>query len=315
MSALFRRELSLVGSVEKTLEDLPSRSSELSADFQALSSSYRELLSMVMKLTSISDALQLKLRQTKGELSQSVKEVQRLNRSLKALNQEKSEILALTAHDLRSPLSGIHGLAELISSGEIDPEESAVFAGEIVATTNEMFSMVSQLLEIYRGDSSLKTSDEHWQKIALGELLSLIEDFPRPNAARKRIVLQFECDEPSRELFVESGLFSRVAENLLSNAVKFSSPGAMVYLALRRDGDCVALQVRDTGPGISKEDQEKLFTKTERLSSKPTDGEISAGLGLTIVHRILRHIGGRIWCESALGQGATFHVHFPARFL
>jgi len=314
MNALFKRELSLVGEVEKSLAEQVSDPDKVQSDFQQLSISYRELLATVMKLTSISDALQFKLRKAKADLSQSVEEVQRLNRSLKALNQEKNEILALTAHDLRSPLSGVQGLAELIAAGDIEPEESGVFAGEIVTSANEMLSMVSQLLEVYRTDSPLRASEENWQTLTLADLLGLVEDMPRPHAARKRILLHGECINPEQELYIEGGLFSRVADNLLSNAVKFSSPGKSVYLKIYREGDAVALEVRDNGPGLSESDRKKLFMKAETLSPRPTGGEISAGLGLTIVHRILKHLGGRIWCERVLGEGTTFHVRFPANF-
>ena len=103
----------------------------------------------------------------------------------------------------------------------------------------------------------------------------------------------------------------QVVENLVSNAVKYSPPGKSIFVRVRRTGNAVRCEVQDEGPGLSAEDQQKLFGKFARLTAKPTGGEQSTGLGLSIVKRLVEAMHGHVWCESEPGHGATFLVEFP----
>lgn len=311
MQALFSKELSLVKSIESVLVDHPPEPEEIRADFYKLSTSYRSLLAQVMKLTSISDATQLQLKHTKNELSVALGKVERLNKNLQTLNEEKDEILALAAHDLRSPLSGILGLADLIASGQTASEsETKSYASDISTLADDTLEMIRNLLDIYRFDQVDGTSTQLWP-VTLNELLVQIQDFSRANARRKNISVIASADYPECQVQIEIQLFLRVAENLVSNALKYSPSGKTIHIQLQAQKNHLLLTVRDEGPGISESDQEKLFTKFSRLSSRPTGGESSVGLGLAIVHRILSHLGGSIKCQSQLGKGATFIARFP----
>ena len=103
----------------------------------------------------------------------------------------------------------------------------------------------------------------------------------------------------------------QVFENLVSNAVKYSPPGKKIFVRLKAEAGVVRFEVEDQGPGLSKEDQKKLFGKFARLSAKPTGGEHSTGLGLSIVKRLVEAMNGKVWCESELGMGAKFIVTIP----
>jgi signal transduction histidine kinase len=104
-----------------------------------------------------------------------------------------------------------------------------------------------------------------------------------------------------------------VLDNLLSNAIKFSPPGSAVRVEVRGEGDQVVCAVRDSGPGLSPEDQARLFQRGVRLTPKPTAGEPSTGYGLAVAKELVESLGGRIWCESAVGQGACFTFRLPAQ--
>ncbi|MBC8039492.1 MAG: ATP-binding protein, partial [Opitutaceae bacterium] len=107
----------------------------------------------------------------------------------------------------------------------------------------------------------------------------------------------------------------QVLMNLVSNAVKYSPKGSTIWITARRDeadGSMVRLAVRDQGPGLSAEDQRKLFTPYTRLTSKTTASEHSVGLGLSIVKLMTEAMGGRVICESRLGEGAVFAAVLPA---
>jgi signal transduction histidine kinase len=103
-----------------------------------------------------------------------------------------------------------------------------------------------------------------------------------------------------------------VLDNLISNAVKYSPLGKNVYVQIGREGAMVRLNVQDEGPGFSEEDQLRLFGKYARLTPKPTGGEHSTGLGLSIVKRMVDRMHGHVWCSSKLGEGATFSLNLPA---
>jgi signal transduction histidine kinase len=103
----------------------------------------------------------------------------------------------------------------------------------------------------------------------------------------------------------------QVLDNLISNAIKFSSCGKSVFVHVRGNEHSIYIEVQDEGQGISQEDQKKLFGKFARLSARPTAGESSTGLGLSIVKSMVEAMNGKIWCESEFGQGATFIVELP----
>jgi signal transduction histidine kinase len=102
-----------------------------------------------------------------------------------------------------------------------------------------------------------------------------------------------------------------ILENLLSNAVKFSPPGGRVVVRLRRDGDAAVVTVADAGPGLSPEDQARLFQRGVRLTPKPTAGEPSTGYGLAVAKDLAARLGGELWCDSVLDEGCAFSLRLP----
>jgi signal transduction histidine kinase len=268
-----------------------------------------------MKLTSISDATQLQLKRTKLDLSSALSNVERLNRNLEAVSQEKDEILALAAHDLRSPLSGIRGLADLIvEESETTPGDVHSYAREIVNVADDTLEMIRDILDIYRLDGG--TADgQTTESIRISDLLSEASDISRANALRKRITMVIESVNADRSILIEKPLVVRVLENLVSNALKYSPRESTVTVRIDIEGKFLQMVVRDQGPGLSEADQAKLFKKFARLASRPTGGESSIGLGLAIVDRIVQHLGGRVWVETIPGQGATFKVELPVTVL
>jgi len=111
--------------------------------------------------------------------------------------------------------------------------------------------------------------------------------------------------------FVDQELVLQVLDNLLSNAVKYSPHGKNIFIRLRQDENYLRCEIQDEGPGLSEEEKPQLFNKFSRLDAQPTGGEHSTGLGLFIVKKLVEAMNGKVWCESELGQGATFIVAFP----
>jgi signal transduction histidine kinase len=133
----------------------------------------------------------------------------------------------------------------------------------------------------------------------------------RTASARKQIALDFAAGPPCWA-DADRKATLQIFDNLISNALKYSPIGSRVTLSLEARADCAEFQVRDQGPGISDEDQKKLFRKHTRLSARPTGGESSVGLGLSIVKRLAEAMGGSVACESSFGHGATFIVRWQS---
>ena len=102
----------------------------------------------------------------------------------------------------------------------------------------------------------------------------------------------------------------QIIDNLLSNAIKFSNHNTAVHITLKEENQTIRLEIDDEGPGIMEEDKAQLFKKFRKLNARPTDGESSTGLGLSIVKKYVEAMKSKVWCESEFGQGTTFIVEF-----
>jgi two-component system, sensor histidine kinase and response regulator len=233
----------------------------------------------------------------------------RYGQELRRLNEEKNEFMGIVAHDLRSPLGTINGFAELLlDDATMARPEVEDSARRIRDTATRMAEMVQNLLDanrIERGEMELKLAPTD-----LGALVASVVEAQRPRALAKSQTLRLESLTGPVPAVIDPSVTVQVIENLVSNAVKYSPPGKNILVRVKQGADCVCVEVQDEGPGLSAEDQKKLFGKFARLSAKPTGGEHSTGLGLSIVKKMVEAMNGRVWCESELGKGATFVVEF-----
>jgi two-component system sensor histidine kinase/response regulator len=130
-------------------------------------------------------------------------------------------------------------------------------------------------------------------------------------ARRKKINIQ--TDFPAEAVLARADVsaLDQVLDNLISNALKFSPPGKRIFISVRPAGNRAECVVRDEGPGFTAEDKEKMFRRYGRLSARPTGGEPSTGLGLSIVRKLVQAMDGELLCESNPGQGAAFTICLP----
>lgn len=233
---------------------------------------------------------------------------------LAELNREKSQFLALVAHDLKSPLTTIQGWAELIlaqlGSGRQPSEQQLERARDglarILRRTADMATLIDRLLEVNaleegRLNLALLPVD------ALAVVRAAVED-QAPAAAAKRIELRLEAPETLPAVTADHDALREVLDNLVSNAIKYSSPGGRVRVTLAEAAEDVRCAVHDDGPGIGAEEQPLLFQKFARLRARPTAGERSVGLGLFIVKALVELMGGRVRYQGGPGQGSAFVV-------
>lgn len=255
------------------------------------------------------------LRQTKAMKIQSwqiqshLLELTQQNNALLKSNQEKMQLISLVSHDLKGPFNRIFALVQLFNLHQENlTSEQKEYLGKIHNVATDGLSMVRNLLDSRRLED--KGMELHPTDIDLSALVSSLVKNYRSIAEKKNIRLVWNPTVPLM-LFADKLYLSRIIENLLSNALKFSPENKTVTVLASSLPGKIELTVQDEGPGISTEDQTKLFQRFQRLSARPTGGESSTGLGLFIVKSMVEKMGGKVLCKSELGNGATFTISLP----
>ena len=233
----------------------------------------------------------------------------RLREALEA----NKEILGITAHDLKNPLAGIIGLAEMILADADDGSASESVAENLPMLKGEaerMLKIVQDLLDSHRQGEELPLRIE---RTKLTDIISTVLRWNSQQAQHKEIVLG--CDVAlDVQVNVDVLAMQRVLDNYVSNAIKYSPQGTSVCVQAEIESCAipqVRVTVRDEGPGLTESDKAKAFGKLQRLSAKPTGGEHSTGLGLFIVKKLVEAHGGEVGVDSVIGQGSTFWFRLP----
>lgn len=235
-------------------------------------------------------------------------QLQENNALMKQLIEEKNEFLGIAAHDLKNPLASIIMTISMMQryNEKLDTRSLANYLQRIEITAERMLKTITDLLNINEIESGQVRL--HLESVNINELAADAAQHYQIIAQRKEI--RFIPDFPDADAVVKADKerLWEVMENLLSNAIKFSPSQKHVWLRIRDNGTTVRFEVQDEGPGLSEKDKAKLFQKFARLSAKPTGGEHSTGLGLSIVKKMVEAMDGEVWCESEIGKGATFII-------
>lgn len=232
------------------------------------------------------------------------------NNQLTALNEEKNNLVRILAHDLRSPIGQIIVLSDVLSLAQSNiPEEDAEIIVQIKDAAKRLNQMISKILDFDALDgNTIKILKE---PVRVNVLASEVVVSLRQTAAQKNIRINMTKSPDDIKVFTDHLILTQILENLISNAIKFSQPNTEVTIAVKSEQNFAILSVKDEGPGLTDEDKELLFTKYQKLSAKPTQGEASTGLGLSIVKRFVDQLQGKVWVESKYGEGCTFFVALP----
>lgn len=228
----------------------------------------------------------------------------------------KSNLLAIATHDLKNPLSAIAGMSGLmLQEKRAAPKTPEV--QEEIETLETIHASSQHLSEIIRGILTNEGLEQGGLQVRpvpvdVGELCATLIRFNTPAAQRKGIELRTDLP-PGLVIAGDPKLLREAFDNYVSNGIKYSPPGKTVTVAaamIAAEG-AVEFSVRDEGPGLSEADQAKLYRKFQKLTARPTGGETSTGLGLSIVKTIAELHHGSVGCESRLGAGARFWIRLP----
>ncbi len=245
-------------------------------------------------------------RELISELIETRAELDHHRREAERSSQNKSRFIAMMSHDFRTPLASIVNYAELAAEQDATGDAVQKSIEAISRSARHLNSLVEAVLDDARleaGQIELEETD-----FSLFELLADLAAMMAPLAAEKGLAFatRVDADVPER-LRADEVRLRQILINLLGNAVKYTSDGSVSLHVSYNDGRLVAT-VSDTGPGISAEDQEKVFQAFERGGRKDTRG---AGLGLTITLRLAKLMGGEISLDSKPGEGCTVSLHAP----
>lgn len=240
-------------------------------------------------------------------------ELGRLYEQIEMANRHKSEFLANMSHELRTPLNAILGFSEVLNDGiygELKPKQ-AEYLRDIHSSGQHLLSLINDILDL--------------SKVEAGRMELLVEAFDAPStietamtlvrerALRHSIELKLETDERLGEFCGDERKFKQVLLNLLSNAVKFTPEGGTITVNAKATDDGLQVSVHDTGIGIAKESQGKIFEAFQQVGGGHNINREGTGLGLTLAQQFVEMHGGKIWLESTPGAGSTFTFNMVAQ--
>jgi signal transduction histidine kinase/ActR/RegA family two-component response regulator len=237
-------------------------------------------------------------------------EIQQKSRQLEVASRHKSEFLANMSHELRTPLNAIIGFSEVLTErlfGELN-DKQAEYLEDILGSGRHLLSLINDILDLSKVEAGRMELEP--SVFALTEALDNGLTMVRERASRHGITLTLDVDRDIGPIEADERKIKQVIFNLLSNAVKFTADRGRVDVVARRVDGGVQVSVRDTGIGITEEDQARIFEEFQQVGdSGPREG---TGLGLALSRRFVELHGGRIWVHSQPGVGSTFGFVLPA---
>ncbi|ADR20360.1 hypothetical protein MATR_20210 [Marivirga tractuosa] len=228
---------------------------------------------------------------------------------LATLIDDKNYVIRILAHDVRSPLKNIQGLVKLLEQ-ETKEERRSELRELLLQTSTNAENLVNRVLELDRSEH--ENSKSNSSKIDVKELLLELVRNMQELASSKQISITFTNETSRYHIEADPTYIHLIFENLLSNAIKFSQEGKNIEVNISNWENQLLVAVIDEGPGIDPSEEGQLFKKFSKLSPRPTAGESSTGLGLSLVKRYTELSNGKVWHEiNPERQGAIFKVEFP----
>ncbi|MCE5305095.1 HAMP domain-containing histidine kinase [bacterium] len=245
------------------------------------------------------------------ELESKIESLIKTQESLEELSQQKDELFALIIHDIKNPAAIIKNLVDLLRSYDLTANEQIDIIQDIAETSQRILDLsleVTLVLSIESGKMAM-----NFEKNAINNLIKDVVSKNQVIAKKKNIKLFEELPDNLPEVEMDYRRIREAIDNLISNAIKFTEENGTVRVRAFKEAGNITVEVSDNGLGLSEEDVEKAFRWGQTLSSTPTAGEPSSGLGLWIVKKIIDSHNGRVWIKSALGKGSTFAFSFPLK--
>jgi signal transduction histidine kinase len=237
------------------------------------------------------------------------KEIEQAYQELRELDRLKDEFVQNISHELRTPLTFVKGYVELMLEGVLGdlsaPQRESL---QVVAErTDAIIRLVNDVISMKRAEMEAM----EWAPVSLLDVARTCVRGARVTAERANLEIVLEADDDLPLVYGDADRLSEVFDNLVGNAIKFSPNGGTISVRLHSENDAVEVEVSDQGIGIPPDKINKVWERFYQVEGGSTRRFGGTGLGLTIARRIVEAHGGRIWVESELGRGSTFHFVLP----
>jgi signal transduction histidine kinase len=270
--------------------------------------------------STLADQLKLDARSTAERLAHFEEQHLHLTRQIAELRNEdamKTQFLANISHDLRTPLTAIITHAEILRDGILG-ELNARQRDSVVGMINggrQLLDMVADILTYARSAANQLTTSH--TEFALDALIEQVTSLNGPLAAKRALVLNVDVAPNIPAVRADRDKIAHVISNLLGNAIDFTSSGGRVWvratMAASEAQPTILIEVGDTGIGIAPEHHELVFREFAQVDASPSRAHHGTGLGLAIARKFVELHDGRIWVQSALGEGSRFYFTLPCR--
>ena len=252
------------------------------------------------------------LEQKSRELEAATTELRAANERLKELDKLKDDFVATVSHELRTPLTSIRSFSEILRDNlDLDVEQRQAFVNIIVQESERLSRLLNDILDLAKMEAG--TSEWHMMEVAPRAVIErALAATAGLFAQAPHISLTTKIADDLSTIRADPDRLTQVLVNLIANAVKFCADrDGLVRLEAWRQEDFLRVDITDNGLGIAREDQAKIFERFQQAGNTLTDKPRGTGLGLPISRQILQRLGGDIWVESKLGEGATFSFRIP----
>lgn len=249
------------------------------------------------------------IARTTTDMSKSVQDYIRKLEKEKTIRQE---FFSNASHELKTPLTAIRGYAELLQSGMAsDTNMQKEFLGRIHSEVEEMTSLINDILMISRLETKELMPNKEMLSVKL--VAEEVQKTLKPLADENNVSLEIHCCDDF--VYMDHSHLQGILSNLMGNAVKYNRPGGFVQTDITMDSTSLSIRVEDSGIGIAKEDQKRIFERFYRVDKGRSKRVAGTGLGLSIVKHVTEFYGGCVSVESQSGVGSTFLVQLPAASL
>ncbi|MDX2188789.1 MAG: ATP-binding protein [Bacteroidota bacterium] len=269
-------------------------------------------------LVKRNELLKIKIKERTKEIEVQQEEIIAINEELKStndyltrMNQEKSDLISIVSHDMKAPLNRAIGLTDILySEAETFKDHQKMILEKLKKELSDEKALITDILTIEEATEQIRQTKT--TEIQLDKFISEIIIGFMTVADAKNIKLKLEVKSENVLINVEKTALKRILDNLISNAIKFSPENKQVIVVIEKLGPHAYCRIIDNGPGFSVQDKLNLFKKYAKLSAKPTAGESSTGLGLSIVKTLVEAMNGKIELQDNPEGGAIFILIFQA---
>jgi signal transduction histidine kinase len=239
-------------------------------------------------------------------------DIEKENQKLKLGNATKSDLISISAHQLRTSLSAMKWILKMFLDGDFGTltAEQLNFMKKAFESDERMIRLVNEMLSINHAEDTLDAM--HMESVDIVKLLDeVVFDFTGESYKRGIQLIFLKPDHPLSPITIDKEKIRVVFQNLIENAIKYSNKGGRVFVTIDEKDGKLSLSVRDTGIGINEADQAKIFAKFFRADNAKAQDVVGSGLGLYTTARMVEKHHGKIWFESKIGEGTTFFVEIP----